>query len=171
MPLSLQPLVAFTRLQYLAIEVHCPVDLDDRIMSGLAMSWPHLECLYLLCYRMEPSYVPALTVKSIDCVLKHCPRLDRLALFVNTLDVGSSDAELSGVPNTKVTGLWLGDYAIGEPAKVAAFVSARFPNLLCMFGDDSRWREVEAFLPAWARLNRVHGRAESESSPDNVLFD
>ncbi|KZT72309.1 hypothetical protein DAEQUDRAFT_722986 [Daedalea quercina L-15889] len=123
----------FHNLRRLTLMTDSCIVLDDEILEELAMSWPRLEHLQLSSSAEYPWMTStATTLEGLAHLARYCPSLSFLAI-----DVDTSHADVS--PHSKPGGgycnraLWAIEFgqsrAEGNPAKIAAFLFAIFPNL------------------------------------------
>ncbi|KIJ57660.1 hypothetical protein HYDPIDRAFT_120487 [Hydnomerulius pinastri MD-312] len=143
---SLCPLLSFTRLCELDLELGNPLSLNDEELATLARAWPCLEVLKVNCssqWRVDPSSNPV-TLNGLVSLLRICPMLCELGLPIDAREVplpsldprapqvpSSSGAQHGswGIHNAKIKTLHLPESPIKDPASVATFLAELLPSL------------------------------------------
>lgn len=165
-----RPLFAFTKLRVFDLGVCLSFSLGDSDLTAMAGSWPELEvfCLnegrgwYLSASQRRPS----ITVRGLQSLCALCPRLYRIAIVLNALDLFlpcpttslSSRQNTALVRNLAVTRLSLGDSKLADPHGVACVLSNIFPRLKRI----SAWQcpldtlpECRYYCRLWEEVNNI----------------
>ncbi|KAK2463393.1 hypothetical protein APHAL10511_004479 [Amanita phalloides] len=127
---DLSPLLAFTRLSELSIELFGQFKLDNKDLQTMTSAWPHLRTLKLI--SLNPSeHWPQATIKGLISVVQLCPLLENLALEFDATVVPDimEKPVRCGARNERICALNILCSPIDNPAKVATFLSDIFPNL------------------------------------------
>ncbi|KIJ60562.1 hypothetical protein HYDPIDRAFT_43257 [Hydnomerulius pinastri MD-312] len=160
---TLQPLLAFERMENFTLDVPCLVGLDDAAIQALATHWPRLSNLILNpTYKWNPRHdATRVTPHGLAELATRCPKLCKLAISV---DFASIDVEPPAEPlpslcntakNTKLTYLnLLNTPRIAHPLSVANFLLDVFPGLDGLCPDDGdndllareRFQELRGWL-------------------------
>ncbi|KAJ7441095.1 hypothetical protein FB451DRAFT_1441522 [Mycena latifolia] len=124
------------------------IDLDDAALEEMSGAWPRLERLALRA--PPPPRTPRTTLRAVAHLAEHCPHLCSVQMALDT----SAPPRVSRLRTTRsahaLVQLNPGDSPVGDPARVAAFLSGVFAQRIS-FGkrtEGDPWAEV-------ARLFRV----------------
>ncbi|TFY51924.1 hypothetical protein EVJ58_g10306 [Rhodofomes roseus] len=135
---SLRPLYDFHRLRSLHVisGADMYIILDDDSIEEMARSWPRIESLALWSDAATPwTTQTAMTLEGLVHLARYCPSLETLQIDVNTTGTTVSPlAKPGGGHYNRVLRELLAprSHASGEPAYIAAFLYAIFPNLECI---------------------------------------
>ncbi|KAH9919402.1 uncharacterized protein B0H18DRAFT_636211 [Fomitopsis serialis] len=137
---TMRRLCDFHRIRLFDLHTDLLIVLDDEVIKQLAMSWPRLEFLHFLSANDHPWHTPtATTLKGLVHLARYCPSLRLL-----TIDLNASDSDVSlrtkpggGIRNQTLRRVTFGHSpALGNTAKIAAFLFAIFPNIISINDDD-----------------------------------
>ncbi|TFY65450.1 hypothetical protein EVJ58_g1977 [Rhodofomes roseus] len=155
---SLTPLYAFRHLRVLDIFIEACIVLDDNALKEMAMSWPQLEELSLKSMKQYPWTTPtATTLIGLAHLARYCPSLRCLAIDVDTNPATVPDSVKlgDGFCNRVLKRIEVPQYpALGDCAKIGAFLHVIFPNLRWIAcsdeSQDGSWGIVqEVFHGIW----------------------
>ena len=123
---ELSPLLAFTNLLEVSITINFKFHLNKKNLRIMTSSWPHLRTLNLTSLRPS-EYWPQISIHDFTSFLGYCPLLEELTIAFDALEVALSAEK--PVRYEKIRALGVLHSPIGDPGKVAAFLSGIFPNL------------------------------------------
>ncbi|KAH9834022.1 uncharacterized protein C8Q71DRAFT_156871 [Rhodofomes roseus] len=107
--------------------------LNDESVKKMAMSWPRLEDLTLRNLVTHPWAIPtATTLEGLAHLARFCPLLNELSIDIQTADtiVSANVKPGGGFCNRALLAVEFNQSpALGNCAKIAAFLHAIFPNL------------------------------------------
>lgn len=153
---TIRPAFAFRSLEEFCLySGPVGVALDDTAIEQLAKAWPDLVELRLLGsipQISQSSTTPVLpTLQALTYLAQYCPRLETLSIELDGQapePIERRIREGRKFCNTHMKQLSLRRSLIGNTAKVAAFLSELFPNLVDMSGAREGWTEVASCLRA-----------------------
>ncbi|KDQ62088.1 hypothetical protein JAAARDRAFT_76104 [Jaapia argillacea MUCL 33604] len=156
----LEPLLPFNNLERLEIDITMSLAIDDGTVQKAAMAWPNLRELELSPSHGSPD-VSKVTLKGLIPLAKHCPNLKTLGIIIDaTTHEVMEQRPGRGVVNDRVRLLSVGNSKIGEPAKVAAFLSDIFPDikeiLAWEFGADDDDDEGDLLQQRWEMVKELY---------------
>ncbi|KAJ7060553.1 hypothetical protein C8F01DRAFT_1143083 [Mycena amicta] len=175
---ALLPLCCFSNFTTLIIQPPVGFTIDDAIIWRLASGWPKLAHLHLSsdaeeCFHFQVE--PTTTLDALRALAKHCPMLETINMPFTTIIVPSFAAR--PISQGSLTTINFNQSPILNPARVAAFLAAVFPNLrhitttyesrLQMWGefegdsfglddDDPEMVTTEEYLAKWKEVERIH---------------
>ncbi|KAF7796420.1 hypothetical protein EIP86_007597 [Pleurotus ostreatoroseus] len=153
---SISPAFAFRSLEEFCLySGPVGVALDDTAIEQLAKAWPDLTELRLLGsipLTSQSTATPVLpTLQALTYLAQYCPKLETLSIELDAKDpapIQKRIREGRKFCNTHMKQLSVRRSLIGDTAKVAAFLSELFPNLVDMSGARDGWTEVASSLKA-----------------------
>lgn len=97
-------------------------EITDEEFATLAESWPELRSL-----KMETTRGPTLTLRGLECLAEHCPKLQTLHITVDASEVDDTPVECSA---THVTDLALRWSLVSTSSihLIANFIGDMWPN-------------------------------------------
>ncbi len=109
-------LTEFTALRTFSLDLSDMRWLDDRALSSIVFSWPHLERLYLGSARGWGRHKSVLTFAGLASIVRACPRLECLAASINaTAPVsGLGEAAAAAGSGVKLETINLLDSYVGD---------------------------------------------------------
>ena len=161
---ELSPLLTFTNLSDVSIALNYEFRLDKEDLRIITSSWPHLQTLALSSLRPS-QYWPLTSINDFTYFLGHCPSLESLTIAFDASEACLGTGKPGGgVCYEKIHTLGVLHSPIGDPGKVAAFLSDIFPNLqeirifcceeLELPGDyeelEQKWEEVERLVKVFS---------------------
>ncbi|KAM5539374.1 hypothetical protein V8D89_006826 [Ganoderma adspersum] len=182
---TLRPLLSFTDMNTMVVNLACPYALDGDFCSEIAQAFPKIECLLLgnydYCYH-EPPMLPLMT-QALVPFATHCPELSRLGITFDARQSLTVDDVRDALPQrpspSAVIVLECSHCPIGDAHMVAAYLARVFPMMEGEFaigwyalgpthplfiqwrGWERIWREVQEKLP-WFTMIRDDERAARE---------
>ncbi|KAJ7099878.1 hypothetical protein C8R43DRAFT_1048440 [Mycena crocata] len=171
----LSSLFAFRNLRIVRLTFMVGFDLDDTAVESLARAWPRLWELQLgsNVFRSVP---PRVTMRSLRALARHCRDLTALTLAFDASVV----PEDSGPPAAEQGCLRLldaGDGVLVDPAPVAAYLIAVFPQLREITStriqddedvDDEEWERGTTLHELWAEVETLR-RAAQQHLPRGIF--
>ncbi|PIL22677.1 hypothetical protein GSI_15370 [Ganoderma sinense ZZ0214-1] len=179
---TLRPLLSFTNMTAMDVNLACPYALDGSFFSELAQAFPKIDCLYLGTYdycHHEPHLLPLMT-EALPPFAVHCPKLSTLGVAFDARQTLTVDDVRDALPYrpslSEVTSLECLHCPIDDAHMVAAYLARVFPMLDGDYAVDWQrlgpthplsipwqqwelvWREVQEKLP-WFRMIRDDERA------------
>ena len=166
---DLRPILAFVNLEDIKLSVSVDVSFDDSWLAGCATSCPRLRKLRITGFPPTATDVVLPTLEGVAILVRHCPRLDDLAIDFDASFPGLllvDDVPAHGSCNTAIDTIDVRYSRISSPFVVAAILSQLFPNLRRITRKrheeyELRWRQVEEALPVlsiakgWSLASRV----------------
>jgi hypothetical protein len=171
---TFQPLLGFSNMRQITINIPRPFRLGNKILQDIATCWTQLQSLVIGSPGGWGGH-SQITLTSLISLLS-LSKLDVLRIVVDASSVNHTvDMPKTGVPNTKLSTLHLGDSLIHNAPSVAACLSDVLPNVKVIrsWGDyvdkiasvsaadakeyRSRWEEVASLMEAAAKV-REQGR-------------
>ncbi|KAJ7083491.1 hypothetical protein C8R44DRAFT_862470 [Mycena epipterygia] len=129
---ALAELFCFVNLTLVDLRPPVGFKINDVTAWDMARSWPRIQTLALRACT-DVHCRPAMTLKGLVAFATHCPVLTELGISFNASTIPYSSekflAELTVAPQMKLRELHVGQSPISQPAAVARFLSATFPNL------------------------------------------
>lgn len=126
---ELSPLLTFTNLLDVSIELNYEFHLDKEDLRIITSSWPHLQHLKLASLRPS-QYWPLISINDFTYFVGQCPSLEGLTIAFDASEAClGTEKPGGGVCYEKIHTLGVLHSPIGDPGNVAAFLSDIFPNL------------------------------------------
>lgn len=186
------PLLQFSMLQDVEIQLPKPFGLSRHDTTKIKEAWPHISLLQFISYDVGFISHPA-NLSSLLLLASGCPNLRRLALFIDAWDPNDR-ADLFeslqkepglGACNPSLTILDVGVSLIAHKEFVATFLSEVFPNLKYIRSarprnepgntlHHYRWQRIGRILLPMLRMTkkREHQRlAQSEGRIESIKVD
>ncbi|KAJ7663123.1 hypothetical protein DFH06DRAFT_1189390 [Mycena polygramma] len=138
---TLQSLLCFANLCEISLHLNC--DLDDVAVEALAQAWPRVKNLALevgALYRRQPSRV---TLRGLRSLARYCRDLRRLSMRFDASDVPAVDPPPESEIGFSMFILRVEDSVLVQPAAVAAYLFATFPNVRDMRPAEMEFDEDE----------------------------
>ena len=172
---ELSPLLAFTDLSEVSIKVNHEFRIGTKDLQVMATKWPRLQTLELISLRPS-EYWPQVTIHDLASFVPHFPLLENLTMAFDASEVRLTAEKPGGnVRNEKLRTLEVLHSPIGEPGKVAAFLSDIFPNLRTIgvfqyeegtapvdFAElERKWKEVERYAALFSLVRTQERRGQS----------
>ncbi|KAG6808956.1 hypothetical protein H0H92_002243 [Tricholoma furcatifolium] len=181
---AFRPLFKCPNLTSFELEHHYPLHLDLADVEEIATSWPAIEVLSL---NTQPVYAEHtnLTLRALLPFARHCPKLQRLGMFLHATITDFPTADQASVyqlpPFRALHTLSMGVSPIEEEGSVALFLSQICPldcviekgvtwNDRDLAPDDildtvyerfGKWKKVEELLPLLTKL-RIEERERAQ---------
>lgn len=165
---TIQPLLAFRNMRHVTINIPRPFSLGNKTMRDITTSWTQLRSLAIGGPGGWGGH-SRITLTGLISLLS-LSKLDRLRIVIDASSVNHTlNMPKTGVPNTKLSILQLGDSVIHDAPSVAACLSYVLPNVRVIhsWGDSvanvaaisvqdaqkyqSRWKEVASLIEAAAK--------------------
>ena len=154
-PDNLRPLLSFTNLVDMSINIACPYALGGDFCSEIAQAFPEIEGLSVgipdYCYH-EPSTLPLMT-QVLAPLATSCPKLFSIAIPFDARQTLTVDDVRDAVPQrpsrSAVISLQTTHCPIDDAHVVAAYLARVFPKLEGHRGID--WQVLEPTHPLFAR--------------------
>jgi hypothetical protein len=171
----LSPLLVFTDLSEVSIEVNHEFHIGTKDLQVMASKWPHLQTLALISLRPS-EYWPQITINDITSLVQHMPSLENLAISIDASEVClNAQKPGGGVRNEKTRTLGVLHSPIGSPGKVAAFLSDIVPNLrsinVFQYDEDDgpndfeelerKWKEAEEYVKLFSLVRTQERMSQS----------
>ncbi|KAF8632185.1 hypothetical protein AX15_001953 [Amanita polypyramis BW_CC] len=139
---DLSPLLAFTYLSKVSITARFGFDLDNKDLKTIISAWSHLQTLEIIPVRPSEHW-PQINLEGLVIIARQCPSLESLTIAFDASE-GYENVEKpgGGACNEKLRTLGVLHSPIGDPPKVAAFLSDIFPNLRSIFLYEHEDKEV-----------------------------
>ncbi|KAH9919407.1 uncharacterized protein B0H18DRAFT_1027961 [Fomitopsis serialis] len=169
---TLRHLCDFHNLRDFGFFVDMHIVLDDDAVKEMAMSWPRMKSLRLYsAVSCTEGTQTATTLEGLAYLARYCPSLEDFTICVDTSAIiTSANVRLTGdYCNQTLTGMSFDrSPAVGNPADVADFLSATFPNLYSIEESDmvrdasgkAFWQSVRDIL----RRRLVQKRADTATN-------
>ncbi|KAH7907132.1 hypothetical protein BJ138DRAFT_1129385 [Hygrophoropsis aurantiaca] len=133
---ELRPLLKFHQLEYLDLNIPCPIIMNDATLLEISDAWPNISSLIL---NESGQWLPGsyATPAGLVALLSKCQHLFILSLAVDFSTIDSVDFDPLSIGYTRPTRyeyrtplhqLFLGPFNISHPHAVARFLSIIFPN-------------------------------------------
>ncbi|OCH87301.1 hypothetical protein OBBRIDRAFT_168403 [Obba rivulosa] len=153
----LKPLLKFSNLQQLQIELPARVELDDSQLKELVRGWPCLQTLWIGNTVRTESYTPKLTFQCFVYLAMHCRSLEVLKLpldaTVTTVDMAEHP---EGCLLDCLASFTITDSKIEDSIAVALILSELCPELTRIESHKSEFGEKwEMASKVLAALNKV----------------
>ncbi|KAJ7441107.1 hypothetical protein FB451DRAFT_1441531 [Mycena latifolia] len=168
-PRALRPLLRLRRLATVRLHPPLGVDLDDEALHEMATAWPRVERLTV---RRAPGR-PHTTLHALLFLAAHCPDLRVLELALDATGPVPRVARPDRThPAHALAHLHTGGSPVGEPARVAAFLSGIFagPAFGPRRAEGDPWGEVARLFPVFRAVRNAEARfwngEESDSDGD-----
>ena len=160
---TISPLLHFRHISEFKYTGYCYLDLDDRDVVLMAMTWPHLKSFILRLARLR------LTHRAFLPFAKYCPELEVLGIMIDATKVDDYEERPERESlGTRLQELIIFDSSIDDPHRVAAFISDIFPNVVEISFNIfkrfptgpqnqtylTKWKEVERLIPIFAAVRR-----------------
>ncbi|KAH7908352.1 hypothetical protein BJ138DRAFT_371077 [Hygrophoropsis aurantiaca] len=159
---TLRPLLSFSKLEHLRLNVICSVDLNDDNLTELANAWPRLKTLVLNEYNGWQR-TSGISFTGLATLLRACPLLEELALSIDATQLTFASTTRSGeeIRNDKITTIGLGDSTIDNPAAVASILRGLFRALTAVthFGFCASYDDM---VPLWDEVNSLLVRTRKQ---------
>ncbi|KAI0800231.1 hypothetical protein C8Q74DRAFT_1191763 [Fomes fomentarius] len=131
-------LTEFTALRTFSLDLSDMRWLDDRALSSIVCSWPHLERLYFGSARGWGGHKSALTFVGLASIVRACPQLEGLAASIDATAPISGLEEAAAGSGVKLETMNLLDSYVGDDmgedpvacASVARHLVVLFPELV-----------------------------------------
>jgi hypothetical protein len=125
------PLLSFSCLKHINLSYFCASGINDAMIKDMAQSWPQLEEFYIgsTARWLIP---PALTFTGLVHLIRHCQYLQDVGIpFRASLIDIKSEPFSKTIPNTKITGIYVGNSPIdvATTTAVAYQLHTLLPNL------------------------------------------
>lgn len=176
---TLRPLLAFSQLTVVTINLNCPFDFDNSLLADMAGAWPQLVQLELITYYERENV--RISLGGLISLIAGCPKLRSLGVVLDARITGFWNGKRPGLgyTNSAMRSLTFGYSPIGNPTRVASFLSDVFPNVsfidVLWDGEDEnparrsnfyRWKEAERLIQVFreVRNEERNWRADSAHS-------
>ena len=170
---ELSPLLAFTDLSEVSIAVNYGFRIGTKDLQVMASKWPHLQTLELISLRPS-EYWPQITINDLASFVRHFPSLENLTIAFDASEARLNE-EMPDVRNEKIRTLGVLHSPIGEPGKVAAFLSNVVPNLRSIdvfkYGEydvpdgfvelKRKWKEAERYVELFSLVRTQERMGQS----------
>jgi hypothetical protein len=122
---TISPLLHFPNVSEFKQTGLCYLDLDDGDASIIARAWPHLKSFVIRVARLR------LTHHAFLPFAKYCPELEVLGMMIDVTNVSDYEKRPErGSLGARLRELMVFDSSIDDSARVAAFISGIFPNVV-----------------------------------------
>lgn len=157
---TISPLLHFPHISEFKQGGLCYLDLDDNGVALVARAWPRLKSFILRAGGV------GLTHHAFLPFAKYCPELEVLAMTVDASNVSDHEERPErGSLCAKLRELVVFHSKIDDSARVAAFISGIFPNVVeisfSLFKNSTwqephnpTWKDVEKLIPIFAAVRR-----------------
>ncbi|KAH7908354.1 hypothetical protein BJ138DRAFT_1206883 [Hygrophoropsis aurantiaca] len=151
---TLRPLLLFSKLEHLRLNIVCSIDLNDENLMELANAWPRLQTL-VFNEKFGWQRTSGITFQGLASLLRVCPLLDTLALSIDATRLGFASSTRPGEEfcNGKITTIYLGDSIIDNPTAVASILQGLFPSLTAVAHCCAYRPDKTQYAPLWAEVN------------------